>query len=113
MAQLSMRVMDMDYSIFLRSVDGCKYAVKEEQKEGTYLEGNSRGIDDTLGLVDERKQDLTFMMKMAILGLRHQHDDNKLPFYVTPSVVSYFSGYDNGMNNTVKILTGIGIKPSF
>lgn len=103
----------MNYSIFLQSVDGCKYAVKEEQKEGTYLEGNSRGIDDTLRLVDENKQDLTFMMKMAILGLKHQHDDKKdIEFYVTPEVTRYFSGYDDGMNDTVKILTGIEIKSS-
>ena len=51
---------------------------------------------------------------MAILGLRHQHDDKKnSSFYVTPDVTKYLSGYDDGMNNTVRILTGIEIKLSF
>jgi len=104
---LTMKVVDMDELVLKNYVEGCKHAVKEEKKEGTYREGHSRGIDDALRLVENSEENLTFVMSMAILGLRHSLNNASMDyFYNRKDRINYSCGYESGLKDTIKILVG-------
>ncbi len=105
MVSVTMKVIEMDTSILRNYITGCKSIVQVEKKDGTYIEGYNRGIDDGLKVVDS-EGDLTFVMRMAVLGLRHQHDNNKELLFSITDVVNYRVGYDHGIDDTVEIITG-------
>lgn len=105
MAAIKMKVIDIDNLVLKQYVEGCKYTIKEEKKSGTFIEGHNRGIDDALRLVDN-ENDLTSVMRIAVLGSRHQYDKSNDQFYTASDVSIYAAGYDKGMDKTIRILTG-------
>ncbi len=105
MVPTKMKVIEMDNLVIRNYVTGCKRVVDEARNSGTYIEGYGRGIDDGLKLVDS-EQDLTFVMRMAVLGLRHQFDNTRDAFLIDSQVVNYKVGYGSGLENTIEILTG-------
>jgi hypothetical protein len=101
-----MKVVDMDSEVIKQYIAGCKYSIRKDNMSGSFIEGNNRGIDDGLKLLDD-EEDLTFVMRMAILGLRHEYDRNvNDDFYSRKDEVYYSTGYDNGLTNTVKVIAG-------
>jgi hypothetical protein len=101
-----MEVVEMKYSVLRNYFNGCVQHIKEEKKEGTWVEGQSLGIDDALKVVEEK--DLTFIMQRAIKGLRHTHDDSTGmgDFFTKSDAHLYFCGYKSGINEALKIITG-------
>lgn len=100
-----MKVIEIDVLVLQQFMRGCKHAVEKEGNVGTYLEGHNRGIDDALALVDNQN-DLTFVMRMALLGARRQYDQDTAAYLRKPDAGLYASGYGTGIDDTIRILTG-------
>jgi|GEM_PF-5855912 len=101
-----MKFFALDKTILRHYIEGCKQTIRKEHEKQSYIDGHAKGIDDALKLIDDDKG-LTFVMRMAVLGLRHRLDDkSKDPFYSMPNINTYVTGYDSGMKDTIRILTG-------
>ena len=101
-----MKVIDMNDFVLKNFVDGCRQAVREENISGTFMDGRNRGIEDALKLVGDEK-DLTFVIRMAISGLKFKYDFGMdSPPQYDPSPGTYRTGYDEGIGETIRILTG-------